>query len=61
MKGRMPQESRPNRVIVLGAGAIGASVGALLYETGVSVVLVARGEHGRVMAQRGLDLLVGWG
>ena len=56
MKGRMPQESRPNRVIVLGAGAIGASVGALLYETGVSVVLVARGEHGRVMAQRGLDL-----
>ena len=46
----------PERVIVLGAGAIAASIGALLFETGAPVVLVARGEHGFVIAERGLDL-----
>src|SRR5687767_9081520 len=46
----------PQRIIVLGAGAIGASVGALLFERGAPCVLVARGEHGRVLAEQGLDL-----
>jgi 2-dehydropantoate 2-reductase len=46
----------PARVVVLGAGAIGASVGALLFEVGVPCVLVARGEHGRAMARGGVHL-----
>lgn len=46
----------PERLVVLGAGAIGASIGALLAESGAPVVLVARGEHGREIAARGLDL-----
>src|SRR5437764_12436732 len=47
---------QPRRVVVVGAGAIGASLGALLFEAGVPCVLVARGEHGRAMAERGVDL-----
>jgi len=46
----------PERIVVVGAGAIGASVGALLFETGVSCVLVARGEHGRALAAAGVAL-----
>jgi 2-dehydropantoate 2-reductase len=46
----------PRRIVVVGAGAIGASLGALLFEVGVDCVLVARGEHGRAMAERGLDI-----
>lgn len=46
----------PERVIVLGAGAIGASIGALLFEVGAPVVLVARADHGIAIAERGLDL-----
>ena len=48
---------QPRRVFVLGAGAIGASVGALLFETGVDCVFVVRdSEHGRAVAERGVDL-----
>lgn len=47
--------SQPRRVVVLGAGAIGAPVGALLAEQGVDVVLVARGAHGQALRD-GLDL-----
>jgi 2-dehydropantoate 2-reductase len=48
---------QPRRVFVLGAGAIGASVGALLYEVGVDCVFVVRdSEHGRAIAERGVDL-----
>ena len=46
----------PERLIVIGAGAIGASVGALVFETGVPVVLVARGEHESAMRNGGVDL-----
>jgi 2-dehydropantoate 2-reductase len=42
--------------VVLGAGAIGGTIGALLAESGQEVVLVARGEHARVMAEDGLRL-----
>jgi 2-dehydropantoate 2-reductase len=44
------------RYVVLGAGAIGGTIGALLAESGQDVVLVARGEHARVMAEHGLRL-----
>ena len=46
----------PHRLIVLGAGAIGAGVGALLHASGQDVVLVARGENGRALAAGGVDL-----
>jgi ketopantoate reductase len=46
----------PERVIVLGAGAIGASVGALLFEAGVPCLLVARGEHGRALIEKGVEM-----
>jgi 2-dehydropantoate 2-reductase len=37
------------RFIVVGAGAIGGSVGARLFQAGYDVTLVARGEHGRAL------------
>lgn len=49
-------DAPPRRIIVLGAGAIGASVGALLHRSGQDVTLVARGAHGRAMAHGGVDL-----
>lgn len=49
-------DTAPSRVVVLGAGAIGAGVGGLLWEAGVDVLLVARGAHGRALAEQGLDL-----
>jgi 2-dehydropantoate 2-reductase len=44
------------RYVVLGAGAIGGTIGGLLADSGQEVVLVARGEHARVMAEDGLRL-----
>lgn len=44
------------RFIVFGAGAVGGVVGGRLFEHGHDVVLVARGEHARVMATDGLTL-----
>jgi len=44
------------RFVVVGAGAIGGVVGARLHEAGHDVLLVARGEHGRAIAERGLTL-----
>src|SRR4051812_6982116 len=52
---------QPMRVAVLGAGAIGAYVGAALWRGGTDVHLVARGENldamrrggGRVLSDRG--------
>jgi 2-dehydropantoate 2-reductase len=40
--------------VVLGAGAIGGVVGACLHQAGHEVALIARGEHARVIRQRGL-------
>jgi len=42
------------RYILYGAGAIGGTIGARLFEIGREVVLVARGEHGRALAANGL-------
>jgi 2-dehydropantoate 2-reductase len=42
------------RYILYGAGAIGGTIGASLFEGGRDVVLIARGEHGRAIAANGL-------
>ena len=44
------------RYVIIGAGAVGGSVGALLHEAGRSVCFVARGAHGAEVAARGLLL-----
>lgn len=44
------------RFIVVGAGAIGGVVGRRLVEHGHDVVFVARGPHGRAIAESGLRL-----
>ncbi len=42
------------RYIVIGAGAVGGSIGAALFRAGHSVVLVARGSHRDAIASDGL-------
>ncbi|WP_030570465.1 ketopantoate reductase family protein [Streptomyces aureocirculatus] len=44
------------RYIIIGAGAVGGSVGGRLAEAGHDVVLVARGAHLRTLRERGLTL-----
>ncbi|MDX3356009.1 2-dehydropantoate 2-reductase N-terminal domain-containing protein [Streptomyces sp. ME01-24h] len=44
------------RYIIVGAGAVGATIGGRLYESDHEVVLVARGAHLEVLRQRGLTL-----
>lgn len=44
------------RIIVYGAGGVGATIGARLHQRGHEVVLIARGEHGSVLARDGLTL-----
>lgn len=45
------------RYVVVGAGAVGSSLGGHLSRTGQDVLLVARGEHGTVLRERGLRLV----
>ena len=45
------------RVAVLGAGAIGAYVGAALHRGGTDVHLIARGEHLSAIRERGVRVL----
>ena len=49
--------SPPLRVAVVGAGAIGAYVGAALTRGGSDVVLIARGAHLRAMQEHGVRVL----
>ncbi|WP_414637579.1 rhodanese-like domain-containing protein [Amycolatopsis sp.] len=42
------------RYIIIGAGAIGSSAAAELHLAGIPTVLIARGEHGAVIRERGL-------
>jgi 2-dehydropantoate 2-reductase len=42
------------RVVVLGAGGIGGSIGARLHQAGYDVALIARGAHGEAVRERGL-------
>jgi 2-dehydropantoate 2-reductase len=44
------------RFVILGAGAVGGTIGGFLADSGRDVVLVARGEHARVLAADGLRL-----
>lgn len=44
------------RYVIIGAGAIGGAVGGLLAHAGSEVLLVARGDHGRTMIEKGLTL-----
>ena len=42
------------RIVVLGAGGIGGTIGARLHQSGHDVALVARGAHGQAIRERGL-------
>lgn len=44
------------RYIIIGAGAVGGSIGGLLYESGHDVVLVARNAHYEALRSTGLRL-----
>jgi 2-dehydropantoate 2-reductase len=44
------------RFVILGAGAVGGTIGGRLSDTGHDVVLLARGEHARAIKQHGLRL-----
>ncbi|MFI7499704.1 ketopantoate reductase family protein [Streptomyces sp. NPDC049687] len=46
------------RYIIIGAGAVGGTVGGRLAEAGQEVVLVARGAHGAALRDAGLRLRV---
>ncbi len=43
-----------NRYVVHGAGAVGATIGARLFEAGADVVLIARGPHLEALRRDGL-------
>lgn len=49
------------RIAVIGAGAVGGVLAALLHRAGDDVVVTARGEHGAAIARDGLELSGGWG
>jgi 2-dehydropantoate 2-reductase len=42
--------------VIIGAGAIGGTVGAVLTRTGAPTVLVARGRHAEILAAEGIAL-----
>src|SRR6202046_4653560 len=44
------------RYVIIGAGAIGGTVGAVLARAGTPTVLVARGRHAEILAAEGLTL-----
>jgi 2-dehydropantoate 2-reductase len=44
------------RYIVIGAGAVGGTIGGRLFESGHDVVLVARGPHLDALRAHGLRL-----
>ena len=45
-----------HRYVIIGAGAIGGTVGAALTRAGIPTVLVARGRHAEVLAAAGITL-----
>src|ERR1700761_1088814 len=48
--------SSSRRYIIIGAGAIGGTVGGVLTRAGLTTVLVARGRHAEILAASGLTL-----
>jgi 2-dehydropantoate 2-reductase len=49
-------QARGVRYVILGAGAVGGSIGGLLRLSGCEVAMLARGDHARVMKNEGLTL-----
>ncbi len=49
------------RIVIMGAGAVGAYYGGALARNGADVVLVARGDHAEVMRREGLRVESHWG
>jgi 2-dehydropantoate 2-reductase len=45
------------RVVILGAGGIGGTIGARLHQAGHEVALVARGAHGEAVREHGLTFV----
>src|ERR1700733_10657559 len=45
-----------HRYVIIGAGAIGGTVGGVLARAGIPTVLIARGRHAEVLAADGLTL-----
>jgi len=45
------------RYVIVGAGAIGGTVGGVLARAGIPTVLVARGRHAEILAANGLTLI----
>ena len=48
--------SRERRYVIVGAGAIGGTVGGVLARAGIPTVLVARGRHAEALSVQGLTL-----
>jgi len=53
-KVRTSKDQGIRRIAIIGAGAVGSSLGALLYRAGQNVVLIARPEHVTAIRQDGL-------
>ena len=53
-KGEMSKEHAIRRIAVIGAGAVGSALGALLHRAGQDVILVARRAHIAAIRQDGL-------
>src|SRR3984885_9948057 len=49
-------EDDRRRYVIIGAGAIGGTVGAVLARARIPTVLVARGRHAEILAAEGLTL-----
>ena len=48
---------QPAHYVIYGAGGIGATIGARLHRQNFKVTLIARGEHGQMLQQRGLHFV----
>jgi thiosulfate/3-mercaptopyruvate sulfurtransferase len=53
----MSENAAPRRYVIVGAGAVGASLAAQLHQAGIEVVLVARGAHLAALREHGLRYL----
>jgi 2-dehydropantoate 2-reductase len=54
VKGETSKERAIGRIVVIGAGAVGSALGALLHRAGQSVVLIARPAHTAAIRQDGI-------
>ena len=48
------KEHPTRRIAIIGAGAVGSALGALLHRAGENVVLIARPAHAAAIRQHGL-------